>query len=117
MRLQACVALASLALLSGCTDPAPDDGDPTVVHQVSIHGMQYDPRTLDMPQGHTLRFENHETVAHTATAMASPMGNLDSGDIAPDGGGHEFPDMVPGTYTFTCKHHAAMRVTVTVAAP
>ena len=111
------VVAATVFLLSGCTDP---EGEPDVVlmqeHQIAIHGTDYHPNTLTMVAGDALRFENHETVPHTATAVASPMGDLDSGDIAPNGGDHIFPRLDAGTYTFTCRHHANMRLAVSVTA-
>lgn len=117
MRLVALgLALASF-LLAGCGDPGDAERpSPAQRTEIAIHGTDYHPNTVTMAEGGSLRFENHEAVAHTATATASPMGNLDSGDIAPNGGAYVFEDMKAGTYAFTCRHHAEMRLTVTVAA-
>ncbi|MEK6974823.1 MAG: cupredoxin domain-containing protein [Candidatus Thermoplasmatota archaeon] len=116
MRALAIGPLLFAVLLAGCSGANAADDVPAVqVNDVAIHGMQYAPRTMMMASGDSLRFENHETRMHTATAVASPMGDLDSGDLAL-GETHVFEGMQPGTYTFTCKHHADMRLTVTVTA-
>lgn len=108
--------LALVPLLSGCAGEGAQPEPQAVVHDVYIHGDTFDPAattdgSLAMPAGDTLRFENHDAHAHTATIL----GGLDSGDI-PGGGEHRFPAMAAGTYAFTCKHHPSMRVTVTVTA-
>lgn len=113
------LVLTAGVLVSGCGSNDGQDGHeviPVQEHQIAIHGTDYHPSTLAMAAGDALRFENHEQVPHTATAVASPMGELDSGDIAPNGGDHVFPHLDAGTYTFTCRHHANMRLTVSVAA-
>ena len=103
--------VAASFLLAGCTA---DEGEPDVIpvelKQIAIHGNMYSPQSAQMTAGGTLQFENHDPHAHTAT-----MAGLDSGDIAGNGGQHEFDDLQPGSYTFSCRHHASMQVTVTVA--
>ena len=117
MRMFAVIAAAlAAALLSGCTDPdAGQETTPGQEHLIAIHGTDFHPGMLTVAAGDALHFENHEGVAHTATAKSSPMGDLDSGDIAPNGGDHVFADLKAGTYTFTCRHHPDMRLTVNVA--
>lgn len=113
----ALLALAVVPLLAGCSDDGVEPQPDAAVHDVYIHGNAFDPAataatSLAMPAGDTLRFENHDAHAHTATIL----GGLDSGDIAGNGGEHRFHDMPAGTYTFACRHHPGMRVTVTVTA-
>jgi plastocyanin len=109
-------AAAAAFLLSGCSGP---EGEPDVApaqeHLIAIHATDFHPGMITIAEGDALRFENHEGVAHTATAKSSPMGDLDSGDIAP-GTDHVFADLEAGTYAFTCRHHANMRLTVSVVA-
>lgn len=117
MRTLATLATLAALLLTGCADPQDEpEPVPPEEHQIAIHGTDYHPNALTIAAGDAIRFENHETVAHTATALSSPMGALDSGDIAPNGGDHAFEDLKAGTYEFTCRHHANMRLAVTVLA-
>lgn len=102
--------VASALLLAGCASS--NDQDPhDETYDIAIHGHMFDPARLTMPADHTLRFENHDGVKHSATIL----GGLDSGDIGSNGS-HEFPNMKPGTYTFKCKYHSSMQTIVTVQA-
>lgn len=118
MRPFALVALVLCAsLLAGCSGAGNGEAKPPArEHAIAIHGTDYHPNTLVAAAGDSLWFENHEAVPHTATAKASPMGDLESGDIAPDGGDHTVTDLKAGAYTFTCRHHSNMRLSVTVTA-
>ena len=110
-RLVSAFLLLTAFLLAGCSDGGGEEHTHDETFDIAIHGNQYDPTSLTMPADHTLRFENHDPRAHTATQQGGA--GLDSGDLTTDES-HEFRDMKAGTYTFTCKHHANMRVVVTV---
>lgn len=111
--MRAAFVVTALALaLAGCSSggggPEPQEQPPATVQQISIHGGQFDPRTLTMTAGETLYFESHEAGPHTATAPG-----FDSGDLGLNEG-HSFEGMPAGTYTFRCKYHPSMSTQVTV---
>lgn len=112
--MRALILVATTLALAGCSsgggDGDPIEQPPAAVRQVSIHGGDFDPRSITMAAGETLYFESHEEGPHTATASGA---GLDSGDLGMNEG-HSFPDMRPGTYQFTCRHHGHMSTTVTV---
>src|SRR5688500_11527277 len=105
------LALLSALLVAGCSGGDHGHDDHSETYDGAIHGTHFDPTSLDMPRAHTLRFETHDSFKHTATESSR---GLDSGDLTTNEG-HEFHDMQPGTYVFTCKYHASMRVTVKVS--
>ncbi len=116
-RLVAVLLWVSSLALAGCSDagdtpPAPttDDGAPDA--EVSIHGFAFDPKTLSVQVGDRVRFTNHDSAAHTATA---DDGSWDTGSL----GGGDSDDVAfdqAGTISYKCRFHASMTGTVTVAA-
>jgi len=80
---------------------------------VSAKDDVFDPATVNIKPGTTIRFVNNGKHAHTVT---SDDGKFDSGDIPP-GGVFQATFMSPGTYRYHCKHHKDMKGTIVVGEP
>ncbi len=84
--------------------------------QVSIQNFAFNPDTILIPVGITVRWTNDDTAAHTVTSkdglFNSPtlaaVGSLASEDR------FEFQFDTPGTYAYSCTFHPAMQGTVVV---
>ena len=108
--------LATLVLTAGCLAEEPaedgDDGDggaAAQVHDVGMHNRVFDPSSLSVPKGHTLRFAAHDTM-HSA---GSTNGVYDAGDI-PQGQSKDMLLDQAGTFTITCRFHPGMQMALTV---
>jgi plastocyanin len=81
---------------------------------VSIHGRAYDPATVEVPIGTSVRWTNDETGIlapnHTVTA---DDGSFDSGPIQP-GGSYHVRFNRAGTFAYHCEIHPTMHGTVIV---
>ena len=80
----------------------------------NIADFSFNPPSLTIQVGDTVRWQNMGRAPHTTTSDA---GVWDSGTLSP-GGNFTFQFMTPGTYTYMCRFHQAqgMRGTITVAA-
>jgi plastocyanin len=99
----ALVLLAALAL-AGCS------GSTSTGTQVLIHDFKFESATLTVKAGTVVKFVNHDTAAHTATA---DDGSFDTGSIAPGGSADVHLDKA-GTFTYKCSFHPSMTGTITV---
>ncbi len=68
---------------------------------VAIKDFAFDPQTLEIKQGTTIIFVNHDTAKHTVT---SDTGIFDSGDID-SGQSYTLKLDQPGTYPYFCEFH------------
>lgn len=92
---------------SGYQSPASGRSSfPQLINIVVARDNYFEPYSIAVPTGTTVRWINQGVQAHTVT---SNDGNLDSGDIAP---GKEYTKKFdrPGTYYFYCKHHVKDRM-------
>ena len=97
-------------VLAGCSGEGGSDGGAAGTADVGIHGNTFDPATLTIQAGQTVRFSNHDGFAHTAT---SDTGAFDTGNIAGGASGEErFDDA--GTFPYHCKIHPSMKGTIVV---
>jgi len=80
---------------------------------VRMAGSRFEPATMAIAAGQTVRWFNDDTVAHTVTATDGRWG---SGDLPP-GGSFERTFDTPGAYPYVCRYHPWMTGTVQVAAP
>lgn len=80
---------------------------------VRMAGSRFDPPTLTVAAGTTVRWFNDDNVAHTVTASDD---SWDSGDLPP-GGGFERRFDSSGTYAYLCRYHPGMTGTIVVEAP
>src|SRR5262245_32080859 len=88
------------------TVPAPS----TTATAVSAADNRFEPPTLNVAPGTTVRWTNKGNHPHTVTDRG---GKFDSGDIAP-GGTYSVTFQNPGTYRYYCKHHKGMEGTIVV---
>jgi len=86
---------------------------PTTAATVAAADNRFDPPTLNVPPGTTVKWANGGTHPHTITDRG---GKFDSGDIAP-GGTYSVTFQTPGTYRYYCKHHKGMEGTIVVGQP
>jgi plastocyanin len=74
---------------------------PTSTAEVSIYDGYFDPPTVLVTPGGTVRWTNRGSHKHTVTDLA---GTRDSGDIAP-GGSYTLTITRPLTHYYYCRHH------------
>jgi len=77
---------------------------------VTASDDKFEPATLNVQPGSTVRFVNNGQHVHTVTDHG---GKFDSGDIQP-GGNYTVTFQTPGTYKYHCKHHKGMEGTIVV---
>ena len=80
---------------------------------VRMAGSRFEPATMTVAAGTTIRWFNDDALPHTVTAADS---SWDSGNLAP-GGAFERRFDSPGTYAYLCRYHPGMTGTIVVAAP
>jgi plastocyanin len=77
---------------------------------VGAYDNNFAPKTINVPPGTTVRWQNFGTHPHTVT---SKDGHWDSGNIAP-GVSYTYPFATPGTYCYFCRLHQGMEGAVVV---
>jgi plastocyanin len=82
----------------------------TTAATVSAADNRFEPPTLTVQPGTTVRWTNTGAHPHTVTDRG---GKFDSGDIAP-GATYSMTFQTPGTYRYYCKHHKGMEGTIVV---
>ena len=84
--------------------------------KVSIRNFQFSPSKFSVAPGSTIVVTNHDSVAHTLTALpgSKPLGKFDSGNIAPGQSVTITVPVKPGSYAFYCAIHNYMMGTVVV---
>jgi plastocyanin len=80
---------------------------------VAAKDNAFDPPTLTVQPGTTVRWENRGAHPHTVT---SRDGKFDSGEIAP-GSSYTYTFQTAGTYRYYCKLHKGMEGTIVVGEP
>lgn len=82
-------------------------------HTVHIKNFAYDPATIRVSAGDTIRFVNDDQEAHTVTATDKSFDSagLDTGDTWTG------TFKKPGRYTYFCEMHPWMKGTIIVTAP
>jgi len=90
-------------------------GAPTAPAGTSVRmaGSRFEPATITIAPGQTVRWFNDDTAPHTVTAID---GSWDSGDRSP-GGSFERRFDTQGTYPYVCQYHPSMTGKVQVTAP
>ena len=91
----------------------PTPARPATAANVSAKDNSFDPPTLNVAPGTTVRWTNTGAHPHTVTDRG---GKFDSGDIAP-GASYTMTFQTPGTYRYYCKHHKGMEGTIVVGEP
>ena len=80
---------------------------------VRMAGSRFEPTTLTVPPGSTVRWFNDDALPHTVTAADS---SWDSGNLAP-GGSFERRFDSAGSYAYLCRYHPGQTGTIVVVAP
>ena len=93
------------------TGPTP--GAPMTSSSVSAKDNVFDPATITVQPGTTVRWVNNGQHPHTVTARD---GSFDSGNIAP-GGSFTHTFSTAGAVRYYCKLHKGMEGTVVVGEP
>jgi OOP family OmpA-OmpF porin len=99
---------AAAATPEATEEEAGPAGDSTV----SLSGGQFSPRSLTIAVGSTVTFTN--TGGHTVTEGSSGTAAADPIVDAAGGSDVEVTFDEPGTYSFTCKIHPNMNMTISV---
>lgn len=77
---------------------------------VRMAGSRFEPSTLTIAPGETVRWFNDDALPHTVSANDS---GWDSGNLAP-GQGFERRFDDPGSYPYLCRYHPGMAATIEV---
>ncbi|MBO0700720.1 MAG: cupredoxin domain-containing protein [Zavarzinella sp.] len=101
----------TMRMMPGPGGPVPMPAPSTVLTAtVSALDDRFDPPTLNIRPGTTVKWTNTGSHTHTVTDRA---GKFDSGDVRP-GGTFTATFQTPGTYHYYCKHHKGMEGTIVV---
>ncbi len=80
------------------------------VQEVKIANFAFDPATLTVPVGTTVKWTNQDSTDHTVTADDQ---SFDSGQLA-QGKSFSFTFTKEGTFTYKCSNHTNMVGTIVV---
>ncbi|MGE5458403.1 MAG: cupredoxin family copper-binding protein [Methanococcaceae archaeon] len=105
-------------LLAGCSkdnsygeNTSGNNGGQPGANEVWIQGMAFNPASITVTAGTTIKWTNKDGVAHTVTADDN---SFDSGNIATNGTfSHTFS--TAGTISYYCKIHPMMKASVVVS--
>jgi plastocyanin len=92
--------------------PSPTGGGATT-HDVDIEGNAFDPATLTIQVGDTVRWTNQDGIAHTATSDDGTT--FDTGSLSTDES-ESWTATQEGTFSYHCSFHGLMTGTITVEA-
>jgi plastocyanin len=95
---------ATLAAPTGTSQPAVGGK----VVNVSIQNSAYNPASVQISTGDTVKWMNMDSTAHTVTGSIFKSGNINKGQS------YQFQFTKPGTYSYTCSIHPTMKGTVIV---
>jgi plastocyanin len=79
---------------------------PTTIATVGAYDNRFEPQTINVQPGSTVRWVNYGQHAHTVTAGDD---SWDSGDVQP-GASYSVTFKRPGTYYYYCRHHTQDRM-------
>ena len=83
---------------------------PTTTASVGAYDDYFQPKTINIQPGTTVRWVNYGKHTHTVTAKD---GRWDSGDIPP-GASYTVTFRTPGTYYYYCRHHMKEKMEGTI---
>jgi plastocyanin len=75
---------------------------------VSIQGFAFNPASVQVSTGDTVRWTNMDSTDHTVTGSTFNSGIIHTGQS------YEFRFTTPGSYSYVCSIHPSMKGTVTV---
>jgi plastocyanin len=97
---------ATLAAPAG----TPQTAGASKVVDVSIKNSAFNPASIQISTGDTVKWTNMDSFAHTVTGSTFKSGNINTGQS------YQFQFTKPGTYSYTCSIHPTMKGTVIVIA-
>jgi plastocyanin len=75
---------------------------------ISIKNFAFNPATLEISAGTTVKWTNDDSVPHALTSENFKSGTLNNGDS------YEFRFVTPGIYDYSCSIHPSMKGKITV---
>jgi len=113
--LLVCASAALIALLAACTaspdtTTSPSPAAETEQIEVAISNFAFDPETVAIKTGTTLKWVNEDGATHTVTSDA---GDWDSGNLN-SGSSYTLTLDQTGTFTYHCNIHPGMTGTIEV---
>jgi plastocyanin len=108
--LAAACGTASTPGASPTTTQAPSNPASGGTQEVKIANFTFDPPSLTISVGTTVKWTNEDSAQHTATA---DDGSFDSGQLS-KGQSFTFTFTKEGTFTYICADHANMKATIIV---
>jgi plastocyanin len=93
--------------------PAPPSALEATVAGITLNDEAFEPSTLQIQPGTTIRWVNRGQRVHTVTSRTDLW---DSGDLDP-GATYSLTLKRPGTYYYFCRHHRNMMGTIVVVGP
>jgi plastocyanin len=108
--LAAACGTASTPSTSPTATQAPSNPASGGTQEVKIANFAFDPPSLTISVGTTVKWTNEDSAKHTATA---DDGSFDSGQLS-KGQSFTFTFTKEGTFTYICADHANMKATIIV---
>lgn len=120
-RLVMMLAIMALVLAAACAPAATPTKAPAAATpgaakpaagetEIALQNSAFNPKTVTVPRGTTVRWTNKDSVDHTASAR---QGTFESGNMKKDGT-FTFKFDQAGAFEYFCKYHANMTGTITV---
>ena len=102
--------LLATFVLAGCSDGGDEDGGGDDANDVGIHSFMFEPQSITVEAGESVRWTNHDPSPHTATA---DDGSFGTGNLA-QGESDELVFSARGSHPYHCAVHPSMTGTVVV---
>lgn len=91
------------------SDVTPQPVDEGKIVEVDIQNSSFNPHSVEILTGYTVRWTNKDSIAHTVTGPTFNSEVLENGDT------YEFLFTDAGTYNYKCSIHPSMKGTIVVA--
>jgi len=104
-------------VISGCTpyqqpqvapQVAPQEGNSEDTLEIEIKGFAFNPATITVKKGTTVKWTNKDGIKHTATGSG-----FDTGSLSKEGSGSTTFNEA-GTFNYVCSIHPSMKGTIIV---
>lgn len=108
--------LIAILLIAGCygtkTATQPTTTQPATTNTVEIKGFAFNPSTITVTKGTTVKWTHNDGAPHTVTTTSAPV-DFDSGRMNKGGTFSQIFDTA-GTYEYYCSIHPSMKGKVIV---
>lgn len=78
------------------------------VYQVTIKNFAFDPATINIKKGDSVKWTNEDSAPHTVTGPGFDSGTLNTGKT------YSYTFNVAGSFDYQCNLHPRMKGTITV---